>query len=288
MFVLALPRLLLAAYLYGDCSVMFATRADKCAPLDGSAWASCQGTARFYIPFGWAGYMSPVEQTMSYAHIREEPYMPGVDFELNTSWSMARPGTTPREGFDRLCPMFSAASGNPHCCFQPRDDSSLLELTDLHEHFWSMFQTLDDQSQAKIFPRCHRLIRFAPCAVCHPNATFLMFDIGPEGGDPTMPTFRAARYCSSSVLKIWRECRNVLYISRERHWIVPRGFGLTDFLKFMGHNVQYDGSVSPEYDIPGVTCLDLSEWDQFDAAGVGRLPSWLLLGLVVAAVFVIG
>jgi hypothetical protein len=113
----------------------------------------------------------------------------------------------------------------------------------------------------------------------------MTYEIKSEGTLATMPPIRAVRFCSNFALKIYEHCRYAVYLSHEKHWIVPKDFGQLDFLKLLGHELDPFGNLYEGADIPGLTCLDMSDWvDQYGAAGRGRVPSWALFGLVVAAV----
>jgi hypothetical protein len=78
---------------------------------------------------------------------------------------------------------------------------------------------------------------------------------------------------------VWEQCRYAMLISRQTHGIAPKDFGQIDLWKWAGPQID------DVLEIPGEMCPGMTEWAAaFGAAGVGRVPSWVLIGggMVVA------
>jgi hypothetical protein len=264
---------------------IFSARRDACAPR-GAMVAQCLYVALLASPLGHYGYAAPVTQyfgvNMVHAGVLEADEWPA---DLS-----ARPAAHARPAFDGACPMFAHGTDSPTCCFQPGApdhpmDERLEGLFDDGAAQWR------DALRFRLLPRCYALLKFVHCAICHPNVSQMLFAVGTEeivGYDNSPLELMAVRLCSGFALDVYTHCRRAIYEKSEKQWIVPRGLGQRDFLRIVGHRFTpgtdggepLDGIIA-DYDLPGETCLDLSVWDEFSAASIGRWPRAGLLAVIV-------
>jgi hypothetical protein len=291
---LAAPAATGPALLPDGCDV-FASRRDPCSEIDGALHSeaqSCLVWSEITTAVGYSGYPSPRSQRFTSAMISKDLYPPTPDTAVDFT---ARTAKFARTAFDKACPMYAFGSQNPTCCYHPAEtDADLHESIrdlDMLSFFEADYNAWADAAQFRLFPKCHTLLKFLPCAMCHPNVSSLLFNTAPEttAGNQSNPLWRrAVRLCSDYALEIYRECRFAIYEKDELDWVVPDGFGQRDFLRVVGHEYWTTGKEPHEglntaLDIPGVTCIDLREWEELDAAPGARWPS-AILAVVMALV----
>jgi hypothetical protein len=288
--VLALFRAVLAEA--DDCAGVFELRKQVCDRLpEREQIATCQNLVTLVSPIGWAGYDSPQKFRYSYVQVRAPGVvgMLGVDrAEWNGRIPMtAQPRDREERDFDDHCPMFSYQSGRPSCCFRGGDQD---EWSDNDKGWYDAFvvalREFVRQMQFRIFPKCYDLIKFLPCAICHPNASRMLYGVLPDESEGMrgLPMVQSVRLCTDYAHEIYENCRYAIYQKSESRWIVPKGFGENDFLRLVGHSFNVLGEIEDANDIPNETCLDFTPWKALEAAPLRRVPAAIvLLGMAVGA-----
>lgn len=170
--------------------------------------------------------------------------------------------------FDTGCPMFARNKGET-CCLHVQayhDNNSFYSFTQI--------QSFYDSYQFAIYPRCYNLIRYLPCAMCHPNLDSVVFNLKNVTKDSL--ALRSFSLCNSYAEKIYFECRNAYYSNYEGkiNKIVPEDFSLDDFKKVVR---------SPDKDDPDKNCVSEK---LFSDATFGIKPSRFMLILIAFASFV--
>jgi hypothetical protein len=102
----------------------------------------------------------------------------------------------------------------------------------------------------------------------------------------------AVRLCIGFAMEVYNECRRAIYDIGENAWVVPEDFGIIDFLKVVGQVYDRTDDNPDElkrfdqyYNRPGETCLDLSDFEEMEAAPGVVIPSAVLLFVMALAGF---
>jgi hypothetical protein len=274
----AMFSILLVVSAVSDACNIFCDLKEACDTItDAALHVRCLSVAEIPSPVGYAGYKAPGYQPFSSFLVSSRT----LDSSIACTPLPARASQVAHPEFDTACPMFSYGTDTPHCCFLPPPGppdmaSYQASFLDYFDNWWNA------KIQFRIFPRCMKLLRFLPCAVCHPNISDMLFYIDRFSAPPK----RSIRLCRDFARRVYKECRRAVYDKNTKYFVVPRDFGEDDFLKIVGQAEVEEGDWDEHLDVPGQTCIDLSEWDE-SAAGTVRLSNVLPFAIGVACVMAV-
>ncbi|OHT07465.1 hypothetical protein TRFO_24277 [Tritrichomonas foetus] len=248
-----------------QCGNMFLWRYEFCkedpsyANLDGTGKALCSLYIPYYMPVGWYQYSDPVYSQFAFIETETTISGSGAPDVRNTyaDLAMNKKKEGPHEKFNKECPMYDGVTypNMSSCCLHKY-------ASKFDEDYTEMFmkaESIRKQYQFLIYPKCYELIRYMPCAICHPkvqsaNVSKIAGFERVDGYEKHMPVF-TYRLCRNYTQLIYKYCKSAYFIGAEKRRIVPKNMGLEQFMDLMG--------VPELFGIPNDTCLDVLDVNPF-------------------------
>lgn len=226
----------------------------------------CSLRINFASPVGWYGYDSPPLFYFNFFETNSNVHPGSNQFSTGTQepTSITKVNQSlPLSSFEDFCPMYNSRSKDPKlegrqtCCMHlvPGQYSNGRDAS----YTYSNMDMFKKRALFRIYPKCYDLIRYMPCAICHPkihltNVTYIVQLTQSKEFGVKIPT-RTYRICNKYAEEIWHQCRRAFYLTDGLKLIVPEDMGLEQFKDMVG---------VPEYHgLPEDTCLDIEDVNPF-------------------------
>lgn len=275
---------------------MFARRQAQCwygEGTNGEDISNCLNIIEIGFPVGWYNRKGAEIRTISYF------YSAIYNHQVDTSKGLLgqnsdypiepKPLVKEFKAFEDACPMYSKKGGAEHCCHfgnegiseQAKADCGSEDGASCHSRTMvDQFATFEYESPAKIYTKCWNALKYLRCAMCHPNATYASYALGPRNADKeaTAPIY-AMRLCQSYADIIYDNCKDAVFYSKSKDFVVPPKFSREEFYQVVGHewNSTFNDFQEPEWFFEDSgRCIDYSDYAE-SAGFMGMSVSSLLL-----------
>ncbi|OHT01626.1 hypothetical protein TRFO_07544 [Tritrichomonas foetus] len=246
------------------CGNLFMWRYNFCkedsgfADKDGTGKAQCSLYVPFYMPVGWYEYTDSMYSQFSFIETESTISSSGAPDVRNAAPSFASDKKDgPHDTFDKECPMYDGKTipNQTSCCLHKYQSMFEADYT-------ASFMKIEEfkkQYQFRIYPKCYDLLRYMPCAICHPkvqeeNVSFIVGSGMLDGYNLRMPII-TYRLCNDYAETIYKHCRGGFFIGNQKKHIVPKKMGLEQFKDLMG--------VPELHGLASDKCMDIQDVNPF-------------------------